>query len=33
MLFIGSKFSFPYVDIQSDVPKCKFILKNSSVKC
>ena len=33
MLFIGSKSNFSYVDFQSDVQKCKFTLKNSSLKC
>ena len=32
ILFLGRKFSFPYVDIQSDVPKCKFILKNKNFR-
>ena len=30
---MGRKFSFPCVDICSDVPKCEFSLKNSSLKC
>ena len=33
ILFIGSKSNFSYVDFQSDVQKCKFTLKNSSLKC
>ena len=33
ILFMGRKFSFPNVDIQSDVPICKFILKNDSLEC
>ena len=32
VLFIGKKISFPYLDAQPDVPKCKLILKNSSFK-
>ena len=32
VLFMRSKFSFLYAYIQFDVPKCKFILKNSSSK-
>ena len=32
VLFMRNKFSFLYVYIQFDVPKCKFILKNSSSK-
>ena len=28
-----SKFYFLHVDIQFDVPKCKFSLKNNSLKC
>ena len=28
---MGRKLSFPYEDIQSDVPKGKFILKNNSL--
>ena len=33
ILFMGSKFSFPYVDISTDVAKCKLILKSRSLKC
>ena len=29
---MGRKLSFPDVDIQSDVPKGKFILKNNSLE-
>ena len=29
---MGAKFSFLHVDITSDVPKCKFTLKNGSLK-
>ena len=29
---MGGKFSFPYADIKSDVPKGKFISKNSSLE-
>ena len=31
-LLIGSKFSFPYVDILPDVSKNKIILKNSNLQ-
>ena len=30
---MGRKISFPCVDIWSDLPMCKFILKNSSLEC
>ena len=33
VLFTRSKFNFLHVDIQFDVPECKFGLKNSSLKC
>ena len=29
--FMGCKFSFPYVDTYSDVPKSKFVLENSNL--
>ena len=29
---MGKKLSFPYADIQSDVPKGKFILKNNTLE-
>ena len=29
---MGGKISFPYVDIQSDIPKSKYILKDMSLK-
>ena len=29
---MGRKFSFPFVDISSDVPKGKFILKNNGLE-
>ena len=32
ILFMRSKFSFPYVNICFDVPHSVFILKNSSLK-
>ena len=31
LLFMGCKFSFPYVDTYSDVPKSKFVLENSNL--
>ena len=30
---MGKRFSFPYVDISSDVSKCKFIFKNKGLEC
>ena len=30
---MGGKFCFPDIDIEPDVPKCRFILKNSSLEC
>ena len=32
IVFMGRKLSFPYIDIQFDVPKGKFILKNNSLE-
>ena len=33
MLLVRGKLSFLYVDILFDMTKCKFIVKNSSLKC
>ena len=33
ILFVRSKFRFLYEHIWSDVTKCRFIVKNSSLKC
>ena len=33
ILFVRDRFSFLYEDIWFDMTKCKFILKNSNLKC